>query len=49
MTLVREPAIGLMKWLWPKGFKVCSYVESVLNLKFKLLKNRLVHKIAIRN
>ena len=36
--VVREPAIGLIKWLRPKGLKMCSYVESVLNSKFKLLK-----------
>ena len=48
-VIVREPAIGLFKWLRPKSLKVCSYVENVLNSKIKLLKNRLVHKSAIRN
>ena len=41
--------IGLIKWFKPKGLKVCSYVESVLNSKIKLLKNRLVHKNAMCN
>ena len=27
-SLVREPVIRLMKWLRPKGLKVCSYVEK---------------------
>ena len=26
--IVREPVIGLIKWLRPKGLKVCSYVEK---------------------
>ena len=30
--------IGSIKWLRPKGLKVCSYVESELNSKIKLLK-----------
>ena len=38
-NLVREPAILLIKWLRPKGLKVCSYVKkSMLNSKIKLLK-----------
>ena len=28
LLLVREPVIGLIKWLRPKGLKVCSYVEK---------------------
>ena len=28
VLLVREPAILLIKWLRPKGLKVCSYVEK---------------------
>ena len=36
--IVREPAILLIKWLRPKGLKVCSYVKSMLNSKIKLLK-----------
>ena len=38
--LVRELAILLIKWLRPKGFKVCSYVE-----KYAELKNQTVKKI----
>ena len=38
MGIVQEPAILLIKWLRPKGLKVCSYVESMLNSKIKLLK-----------
>ena len=33
MELVREPAIGLIKWLRPKGLKVCYYVEKCAELK----------------
>ena len=28
LRIVREPMIGLIKWLRPKGLKVCSYVEK---------------------
>ena len=49
MTPVREPVIGLIKWLRLKGLKVCSYVEKCAEFKNKLLKNRLVHKSAMRN
>ena len=39
MQIVRELAIGLIKWLRPKGLKVCSYVEKCAELKkIKLLK-----------
>ena len=31
--LVREPVVGLIKWLRPKGLKVCSYVEKCAELK----------------
>ena len=31
--LVREPAIGLIKWLRPKGLKVCTYVEKCAEFK----------------
>ena len=31
--LVREPAILLIKWLRPKGLKVCSYVEKYAEFK----------------
>ena len=33
LLLVREPAVGLIMWLRPKGLKVCSYAEK--NAKFK--------------
>ena len=26
--IVKEPIIGLIKWLRPKGLKVCSYAEK---------------------
>ena len=32
-SIVREPAIGLIKWLRPKGLKVCSYVEKCAEIK----------------
>ena len=35
---VREPAILLIKWLRPKGLKVCSYVEKYAELKNQTLK-----------
>ena len=35
--LVREPAIGLIKWLRPKGLKVCSYVEKCAEFKDQTL------------
>ena len=31
--LVQEPVIGLIKWLRPKGLKVCSYVEKCAEFK----------------
>ena len=31
--IVREPAILLIKWLRPKGLKVCSYVEKYAEFK----------------
>ena len=33
VDLVQEPVIGLIKWLWPKGLKVCSYVEKSAEFK----------------
>ena len=46
----REPAIRLIKWLRPKGLKVCSYVEKYAKFKNQTLKkNRLVHKNAMRS
>ena len=36
--LVREPVIGLIKWLKPKGMKVCSYVEKCAEFKNQTLK-----------
>ena len=38
MLLVREPAIRLIKWLRPKGLKVCSYVERCAKFKNQTLK-----------
>ena len=31
--IVREPVIGLIKWLRPKGLKVWSYVEQCAEFK----------------
>ena len=36
--IVREPAILLIKWLRPKGLKVCSYVEKYAEFKNQTLK-----------
>ena len=36
--LVRETVIGLIKWLRPKGLKVCSYVEKCAEFKNLTLK-----------
>ena len=33
--IVREPVIGLIKWLRPKGLTVFSYVEKCAELKNK--------------
>ena len=38
LVLVQEPVIGLIKWLRPKGLKVCSYVEKCAELKNQTLK-----------
>ena len=44
--IVREPVIGLIKWLRPKGLKMCSYVEKCAEFKNQTL---IVHKSAMRN
>ena len=36
--IVQEPVLGLIKWLRPKGLKVCSYVEKCAELKKQTLK-----------
>ena len=36
--IVQEPVIGLIKWLRPKGVKVCSYVEKCAKFKNQTLK-----------
>ena len=36
--IVREPEILLIKWLRPKGLKVCSYVEKFAKFKNQTLK-----------
>ena len=33
MLLVREPAVGLIMWLMPKGLNVYSYVEKYAEFK----------------
>ena len=33
LLIVREPAILLIKWLRPKGLKVCSHVEKYAEFK----------------
>ena len=38
IPIVREPVIGLIKWLRPKGLKVCSYVEKNAEFKNQTLK-----------
>ena len=38
LPVVREPAVGLMKWLRTKGLKVCSYVEKYAEFKNQTLK-----------
>ena len=38
VLIVREPEIGLIKWLRPKGLKVCSYVEKGAEFKNQTLK-----------
>ena len=38
MIIVREPIIGLINWLRPKGLKVCSYVEKCAEFKNQTLK-----------
>ena len=38
VVLVREPVIGLIKWLRPKGLKVCSYGEKCADFKNQTLK-----------
>ena len=48
--IVREPVIGLIKWLRPKGLKVCSYVEKCAKSKNQTLKkNGWYKKSAMRN
>ena len=42
-------AIDLIKWLRPKGLKVCSYVEKCAKFKSQTLKKRLVHKSSMCN
>ena len=49
VAIVREPPVGLIMWLRPKGLKVYSYVEKYAEFKNQSLKNRLVHKVAMRN
>ena len=36
--IVREPAILFIKWLRPKGLKMCSYVEKYAKFKNQTLK-----------
>ena len=36
--IVRETAILLIKWLRPKGLKVCSYIEKNAEFKNQTLK-----------
>ena len=33
----QEPVIGLIKWLRPKGLKVCSYVDQCAEFKNQTL------------
>ena len=47
--IVREPAIGLMKWLRSKGLKLCSDVGKCAEFKNQTLKNRLLKQKCMRN
>ena len=38
MDVVREPVIGLIKWLRPKALKVCSYIDKCAEFKNQTLK-----------
>ena len=38
LVIVREQVILLIKWLRPKGLKVCSYVEKYAEFKNQTLK-----------
>ena len=38
LVLVQETAIPFIKWLRPKGLKVCSYVEKYADFKNRNLK-----------
>ena len=38
IQLLREPVIGLIKWLRPKSLKVCSYVEKCAEFTNQTLK-----------
>ena len=40
--VVWEPTLGLIKWLRPKGLKVCSYVEECAKFKNQTLKKSAV-------
>ena len=40
IVLVGEPVIGLIKWLRPKGLKVCSYVEKCAEIKNQIFKKK---------
>ena len=35
--IVREPAVGLIMWLRPKGLKMCSFVEMYAEFKNQTL------------
>ena len=49
-VVVQELAIGLIKWLIPKGLKVFSYVEKYAEFKNETLKKyRQVNKSVICN
>ena len=37
-SIVREPVIGLIKWLRPKGLNVCTHVEKCAEFKNQTLK-----------
>ena len=38
IRIVREPAVGLIMWLRPKGLKVHSYIEKYAEFKNQSLK-----------
>ena len=49
IAIVREPAIGLINRLMPKGVKECFYVEKFAEFKNQTLKKPAGQQSAMRN